>query len=274
MNNESRHSETRAAAVGVGPGRSHLPSVDSLRRRFYPDVAERDPVARFVRRLEQWVRPGDIVLDIGAGTGQLNAYDIKRSVRQLVGVDLDPRVGANALLDSGVRGDMFALPFRNGSFDVVFSIYVLEHVGQPAALVADMYRVLRPGGICLALTPNLFHYVTLASRLSPTGFHRWINEKRGRPAADTFPTCYRLNSRGTVKRQFETAGFETVAIDAIEVQPNYLTMTALTYAMGIAYERAVNATERLSAFRVNLITVFRKPGPAGDAAPWRSVQRG
>ena len=44
--------------------RSWLPTVASLRRRFYPDVVGRDPVAAFVRRLERAVKPCDRVLDL------------------------------------------------------------------------------------------------------------------------------------------------------------------------------------------------------------------
>jgi SAM-dependent methyltransferase len=234
-------------------------TVASLRELFYPNAAAREPVVRFVRQLERVVRPTHAVLDVGAGAGELNAYDLKGRVQRLVGVDVDRRVSANPLLDVGVPADICALPFRESSFDVAFSIYVLEHVNDPAALVAEIYRVLRPGGICMALTPNLFHYVTAVSRLSPIAFHKWINEKRGRPVEDTFPTCYRLNSRRALIRHFGGAGFDTVSIDSIEVEPKYLTATVCSYALGVAYERVVNAAELLSTFRVNLLATFRKP---------------
>src|SRR5437868_2553682 len=108
-----------------------MPTVASLRRRFYPDAVQCDPVARFVNRLNAVVRPSDDVLDIGAGAGELNAYALKGRVRKIVGVDIDPRVTTNPLLDAGLSADIYALPFRANSFDVVFSIYVLEHVDRP-----------------------------------------------------------------------------------------------------------------------------------------------
>jgi SAM-dependent methyltransferase len=246
----------KTAALGAA---EWMPTVASLRRRFYPDVVQRDPVARFVNRLDTIVKPGDRVLDIGAGAGELNAYALKGRVRQIVGVDLDPRVSTNPLLDSGLSADIYSLPFRDGSFDVVFSIYVFEHVDQPRALASEIARVLKPGGRCLTLTPNTFHYVTLLSRLTPTSFHKLVNERRGRASDDTFPTCYKLNSRRALTRHFSAAGLDTVAIDAIEVQPNYLSFSALSYALGIAYERLVNATAHGELLRVNLIGLFRKP---------------
>jgi len=252
-------SNPRAAAgdaAGVG---GWLPTVGALRQRWYADRLRRDPVAAFVHRLDGVLKPRDVVLDLGAGAGELNAYAIRGHVRRIVGIDVDPRVEANPLLDTGLQGDICALPFRDNTFDVAFSIYVLEHVDRPAALAAELFRVMRPGGLCLALSPNVFHYVTLASRLTPTTFHRWFNERRGRAGEDTFPTFYRLNSRRALTRWFGGAGFETVALDTIEVQPNYLSFSPLAYAVGAGYERLVNATEFLSALRVNLISIFRKP---------------
>jgi SAM-dependent methyltransferase len=246
-----------------------LPTVSTLRERFYPDVVQRDPVAAFVQRLERVVKSTDDVLDLGAGAGQLNTHALKGRVHRLVGVDVDPRVGTNPLLDAGIRADIGMLPFRDGSFDVVFSIYVLEHVDRPRELVEEIGRVLRPGGVCLMLTPNILHYVTLFSQLTPTRFHKWINRKRGRPAEDTFPTVYRLNSRRALNDYFTGAGLERVSIDLIEVQPNYLTFSSFSYALGVGYERLVNATETLSPFRVNLIAVFRKPETAGTMARTR-----
>lgn len=237
-------------------------SVAALRQRFYPNRLRRDPVAAFVHRVERIVKPTDRVLDLGAGAGELNSYALRGRVRQIVGVDLDPRVVANPLLDAGVPADIYRLPFQDATFDVVFAIYVLEHVDRPAQLAAEIQRVLRPGGVCLVLTPNLLHYVTMVSRFTPTWFHRWVNQRRGRAAEDTFPTCYQLNSPRALKRHFGAAGLATVAIDAIEVQPNYLTFNALTYAAGIVYERLVNATELCAALRVNLIGLFEKPQPA------------
>jgi SAM-dependent methyltransferase len=253
--------------VNVNEARSWLPTVRALRERFYPDVVQRDPVAVFVQRLERSVKPTDDVLDLGAGAGELNTHALKGRVHRLVGVDVDPRVGINPLLDAGIRADIGMLPFRDCSFDIVFSIYVLEHVNGPGKLAAEIGRVLRPGGVCLMLTPNILHYVTLLSQLTPARFHKWINARRGRPPEDTFPTLYLLNSRRALDDHFTGAGFERVSIDLIEVQPNYLTFSALSYALGVGYERLVNATELLSPFRVNLIAVFKK----SDTAPAQAL---
>lgn len=58
-----------------------------------------------------------------------------------------------------VVGDLYSLPFCDDTFDVVFSIYVLEHVSEPQAAIEEMYRVLKPGGVAYCLIPFIqgFH---------------------------------------------------------------------------------------------------------------------
>ena len=202
------------------------------------------------------------VLDIGAGAGERNAYAFRSRCRQMVGVDLDPRVETNPLLDLGVVSDAARLPFESDSFDVAFSIYVLEHVADPAAFAREVHRVLRPGGVFLALTPNRWHYVAAVSALTPHRFHEWVSRRRGRADADTFPTYYRLNSRRALLGHFAAAGFVDARVRTIEVQPNYLLFSLPSFLAGAAYERMVNASEIFSDLRVNLIAEFRKAAGA------------
>jgi SAM-dependent methyltransferase len=186
----------------------------------------------------------------------------------VVGVDLDPRVMQNPLLDEGVVADITDLPFADNSFDLAFSIFVLEHLPDPAKMVRELRRVLRPGGLFLAITPNRYHYVAMISALTPVSFHKWFNKRRGRAEDDTFPTCYRLNSRRDV-RQALVPQFQIEELTMIEVQPNYLTFSTPTFLLGAAYERLVNSTSWLAGFRVNIIMALRNSSkttePAGTA---------
>lgn len=234
------------------------PSVARLQERFYPERSTRDAVAIFVRHLESLIRPTDTVLDIGAGAGERNSYNIKGRVQAIWGADLDPRVVDNPLLDRGVVADGTTLPFDDNSIELAFSIYVQEHVAEPSTFAGEISRVLKPGGQYLALTPNRLHYVSLIAALTPTSFHQWLNARRGRDEEDTFPTLYRLNTPTAVARYFRAAGFSAVTCEGIEVEPQYLKFNPATYLCGVAYERLVNSLDMLSRFRINLIVQCTK----------------
>ncbi len=103
------------------------------------------------------LRPGMALLDVGCGPGTITA-DLGRQVApgRVVGVDSSAEVIAQArsTADSGGAplvafevGDLFELPFEDGTFDVVHAHQVLQHVGDPLAALIEMRRVCRPGGL-------------------------------------------------------------------------------------------------------------------------------
>ena len=97
------------------------------------------------------------VLDVGAGTGWLAKH-----VADYTGVDGSPdavdeaqRAGRNVILADLREG----LPFADASFDGVIAKDVLEHVPDPAAVVREIHRVLQPGGVVFASSPDAQRWV-------------------------------------------------------------------------------------------------------------------
>ena len=97
---------------------------------------------------------GRAVLDAGCGDGTL-ALDLARAGADAVGVDADPAMIAAAreaarAAGSGARfevGRVEALPFPAAAFDAVVAVTVLCLVADPARAMAEMARVLKPGGV-------------------------------------------------------------------------------------------------------------------------------
>lgn len=239
--------------------RSLKPSVQRWMDRLYPDQAARSPTERFRQLIERYVEPGQSVIDLGAGAGEINAYALKGRVGRIIGVDLNERVRTNPLLDEGIVADLASVPLPDATFDLAISIYVLEHIADPPAVVREIHRLLRPGGHFIALTPSRFHYVSLLAAATPTGFHQWANERRGRDRSDTFPTVYRMNTRRRLRRLFDDVGMLAARIDMFEVPPHYLTFNVPSFLAGAAYERFVNSSDLLAGARVNIACVFTKP---------------
>jgi ubiquinone/menaquinone biosynthesis C-methylase UbiE len=110
------------------------------------------------------------VLDVGCGNG-LHLGDLsRREHRGLVcGTDLSPGMLTGARSRSAaalLAGDAQAMPFGDATFDCVLAMHMLYHVPNRDLAIAEMRRVLRPGGVALALTNSHLHLEELNQLLS------------------------------------------------------------------------------------------------------------
>jgi SAM-dependent methyltransferase len=98
------------------------------------------------------------VLDAGCGTG-LN-LTMLRAYGRATGVDISP-VGLNLCQASGQRSlarvNLKRLPFHDGSFDVITSLDVLEHIDDPEAVLRELRRVLSADGVVIITLPAFKH---------------------------------------------------------------------------------------------------------------------
>lgn len=161
------------------------------------------------------------VLDLGAGRGHLST----RISNQMSAIGMHPaqQLMATDLYSCNFQAENvpfreadfnFPLPFENGEFSVVVSVEVLEHLRSPYDLLADCFRILRPGGLLLASTPNVLH---LESRLSflTTGFHELFDppslkpENAGRLCGHIMPLSLPYYNWGLKKAGFSEITFTT-----------------------------------------------------------------
>ncbi|MGV9674704.1 class I SAM-dependent methyltransferase [Nocardia sp. NPDC003482] len=115
------------------------------------------------------IRPGTRVIDVGCGQGR-HSFEAYRRGADIVAFDqnaadlADVKVMFGAMAEAGevpaharaetVQGDALALPFEDGEFDVVIASEILEHIPDDDRAVAELVRVLKPGGALAVTVPR------------------------------------------------------------------------------------------------------------------------
>lgn len=136
-----------------------------LARTAYDDESESG--CGFLNYFDADVKPsGEMILDLGCGFGGRTLAYRRITGGHYVGLEIDAGMAAPALRftrsigstdASFAAGVGEALPFASESFDAVLSYDVLEHVQDPRKTLAEVFRILKTGGLFLAVFPPYFH---------------------------------------------------------------------------------------------------------------------
>jgi SAM-dependent methyltransferase len=168
-----------------------------------------------------------LIAEVGCGRGveveespEGAWQDLRGPGRHVIGIDIDPVGVENPVIDEfrqiGLDGRW---PLDDGSVDLAVSDFVLEHVEDPEAFVAELARVLRPGGAFVARTISRYSLLSLAARAVPNRAHAKVLEtfQPGRQSQDVFATMYRMNTRKDLARllnaQFDWAAASRTGLD-------------------------------------------------------------
>lgn len=234
-----------------------------LKDRYF--VNDDHPYRHFEQEVDRHLRPDHVLLDAGCGRTAPVLASYRGRARRLVGVDMvtfeDPASDIELH-----NGDLAAMPLESGTIDVAMARSVMEHVTDPAAVYAEMYRVLKPGGVFVFLTANLYDYASIVARLVPNRFHPWIVSKtEGRAEEDVFPIAYRTNTRRSVRRWARQAGFQVERFDYLGQYPSYFMFNGFLFLLATGYEKVIGSAKALHFLRGWILATLQKPASAPRA---------
>jgi len=204
------------------------------------------------------LQQGQRLLDAGCGR-YLKFCKTFSEGAWVVGTDLGSELETNNRnAPYGVQSDLSYLPFGSDNFDMVISRSVVEHLEDPPQVFREFFRVLRPGGKVVLITPNKWDYVSIIAALTPYSFHRSLVGKIFQvPEDDVFPTKYRANTIPAIRKAFRSAGFTELELDTINHYPAYLMFSPLLFRLGVLYER-LTSLRALRSLRGSILCVFEK----------------
>ena len=192
-----------------------------------------------------YVTEGSQVLDLGCGRGGVVEL-FWRDVKLAAGLDPDvPSLAEHRAPGMPViRGLGEHIPFADESFDLIVSVWVLEHLERPEEVFREVSRVLRPRGHFVFLTPNLRNPLLLLNRLAkalPQVQRRIVPRLYGRVESDTFQVRYRANTEASIRALAAGSGLEVASLQAIP-DPTYVALNGLMFRASAASDRLLPAT--------------------------------
>ena len=186
--------------------------------------------------------PNSRVLDLGCGRGGL-PESLSLEHRKLFGLDCDwPSLAqyraCGVHLIAGLAG---RLPLSGQSFDLVLSSWTLEHLDDPVTVLNEVWRVLRPGGYCVFITPNIRNPLLLAGRLVhtfPSLYRRLVETLYARDRTDIFGVYYRANTVRRLRRLAHASRLRLCSLDVVP-DPTYLAFNEVTFRMAAVLEHVM-----------------------------------
>ena len=226
------------------------------KRQYKAEYPDWDDSMVMLRNLVERHLPDQaIVLDAGCGHGNFVIDELRPRMGRAVGVDVHPSVTSkNVCLDEIVFGRLEQLPFLDGTFDAVISLWVLEHITDPQKVFLEMARVLKPGGFFAFVTPSKRSWLIILRRLmSQRIVDRIVEYLYGRQEEDVFSVKYEVNSLRDIRLVAQASGLQVEWLSE-NPDPTYTSFGAVSYRISAFLSRLP-----FSLFRVHVVGILRKP---------------
>ena len=216
-----------------------------------------DSLKLYINLIDREVTAKTKVLDIGCGHGDFLKAVFART-EHTYGIDSDGQaLKKNTIIKNKINGSAEQMPLPNNFFDLVVSSWAFEHLENPRRVLTEIYRILKPGGKIIFLTPNSWNYVVWINRLIPRLFRDFLTQKLyNRQEHDTFPTRYKINSVKKIDKRFASLGFKKSQL-ILNGDPSYISFNQMLFKLACFIEKILDI-KLLNFAKVHIIGVYKK----------------
>jgi SAM-dependent methyltransferase len=189
---------------------------------------------------------------------KVDERELVSSVAFSAGLEFDlASLKQHETLPYGVLADIHKVPFRDESFTLVTANMVVEHLENPQAALAEIHRILTPGGMFVFHTTNYWNLLVWIASLIPQSLkNRVVEFLESRKEEDIYPTYYRINTAPAVRRHARESGFEVMDFQLVNSSAETIRLPPV-----VVFELLLIRLFETALFakcRSNIVTVLRK----------------
>jgi len=239
---------------GVAPKLGWGPAMRRKFNYFFPDDYYEALVCNLVDENTSW-------LDVGCGrnlfpSNRELARSLSERCKLLVGVEPDPNIQENEFVHEKVQCSLEE--FRiDRTFDLITMRMVVEHIENPAEVMAALQRLTKRGSKIVIYTVNKWSPVPLVTRMLPFGLHHFVKHLFWQTVErDTFPVKYLMNTKVHLEKIFQTINCAEVYFSYLEDLSIFARCKSFCYAdlylRKLLHKIGLNHPER------NLLGVYQR----------------
>ena len=218
------------------------------------------PYRIFEQTIVEHLEPSYTVLDIGCGRRAPNLVKLKGRAKVLIGLDvLDFEIeDSDLILLTGSVCQMNKI--ERNSIDLAYSRSVMEHIEDAETAFSEIFRVLRPNGTYIFLTPNFWDYASLIAYVVPNRFHaRFVRWSEGRAEEDTFHTHYHSNTYYSINGLAKRNNFVLSKFEYLGQYPSSMMFSRTLFSIASRYEKFLERHSGLHWLRGWILCALCKP---------------
>lgn len=210
----------------------------------------------FRKYLKNYINNESIILDAGCGdNGMISEF--KSLPKSIIGIDINENLlSKNNIVNKKIISSLEHIPLESNSIDIVISEFVLEHLQNPILAFKEIFRVLKPKGTFIFITPNVINPVMTLSNILPYEWHKLLRKILLKKQEEPHPTYYKANTYRKLIKLCKNSGFNEFQILRAG-NPEYLGFCKPLVLPAILFEKLID-NNFLNIFKMYLIGCFIK----------------